>query len=504
MRGRLAAASGIVLGLLAPAAQAGKADDTLNIAWLQQIENYDQYFNTVREGIVFAREVWDTLIDRDPQTGEYKALLAQSYRWVDPLTLDFALRQGVVFHDGTPFGADDVAYTLNWVSDPANKVITQQNVEWIRSVETTGPFAVRLHLKAPFPAALEYLANILPIYPHAYYARVGPQGMSRHPIGTGPYRVVEAEPGKSFTLQRNDEYFAGSPKGRPAIAKIVQRTIGDMSTQIAEVLTGRIDWIWQVPADQAEKLAHVPNVTVKSAETMRIGYVGFDAAGRSGETPMRDQRVREAIAHAIDREAMVKSLVGGESRVLHAACFPSQFGCTEEGVRRYAYDPELAKKLLAEAGYPNGFDIEIYGYRERNWAEAITGYLRAVGIRAKLNFLQYAALRDKNWAGVTALMYMTWGSNSVNDVSAILGNFFKGSPDDFARDAELRRWIEIGDTSIDPELRKTNYRMALQRIADEIYWLPMFSYVTNYALSSDLEFRADADEVPRFYSAHWK
>jgi peptide/nickel transport system substrate-binding protein len=498
----LGGAAALVLATLP--AEAGKSNDTLNIALSKAIENYDQYFNTAREGIVFARQVWDNLLDRDPRTGEYKPLLAKSYRWVDPLTLDFTLREGVVFHNGAKFDADDVVYTLNWVSDPANKVITQANVSWIKSVEKTGPYAVRLHLKAPFPAALEYLAGPLTIYPHEYYAKVGPQGMSRQPIGTGPYKVVAAEPGKSFTLVKNTAYFKDSPKGQPEIGKIVERTIPEVPTQVAELLTGQTDWLWQVPADQTEKLRQMPNLTVKSAETMRIGYIGFDAAGRSGDTPMKNRKVREAIAHAVDREAMVKNLVRGDSHVVNAACFRTQFGCTEDGVRHYDYDPALAKKLLAEAGCPDGFDTEIYAYRDRPWVEAIIGYLRAVGIRAKLDYLEYAALRDKNWAGTTPLFYMTWGSNSVNDVSAIIGNFFKGSPDDFARDDGLKKLIEAGDSSVDPDIRKTNYKKALQRIADEVYWVPMFSYVANYAYTSDLEFTPDADEVPRFYSAHWK
>src|SRR5882724_8267375 len=89
-----------LVAMAASGAHAGKRDDTLNLAWRAEIENYDQYFNTVREGIVFAREVWDTLVDRDPVSGEYKPLLAKSYRWADPLTLDFELREGFVFHDG--------------------------------------------------------------------------------------------------------------------------------------------------------------------------------------------------------------------------------------------------------------------------------------------------------------------------------------------------------------------------------------------------------------------
>jgi peptide/nickel transport system substrate-binding protein len=92
----------------------------------------------------------------------------------------------------------------------------------------------------------------------------------------------------------------------------------------------------------------------------------------------------------------------------------------------------------------------------------------------------------------------------VNDVSAIIGNFFKGSPDDFARDATLQKLIETGDTSVDPEVRKTSYKEALQRIAEEVYWVPMFSYVSNYAFTAELDFTPDADEVPRFYAAHWK
>jgi peptide/nickel transport system substrate-binding protein len=209
--------------------------------------------------------------------------------------MEFELREGIVFHDGEKFGADDVVYTLNFVADPASKVLTQENVSWIKSAEKTGPFAVRLHLKAPFPAALEYLSGPLPIYPHAYYARVGPQGMSRQPIGTGPYKVTQAEPGKSFTLVKNEAYFKDSPKGQPRIGKIVERTIPETPTQIAEIMTGQMDWIWQVPADQAEKLRQVPNLTIKSAETMRIGYIGFDAAGRSSAAPRTASRATNTI-----------------------------------------------------------------------------------------------------------------------------------------------------------------------------------------------------------------
>ena len=140
----------------------------------------------------------------------------------------------------------------------------------------------------------------------------------------------------------------------------------------------------------------MPQLQVVSGETMRDRVPQLQHRRENTPTPqLKDIRVRQAIAHAIDREAMVKQIVGEGARVLHTQCFPSQFGCTDEGAPRYTYDPAKAKQLLAEAGFPNGFDIDLYAYRERNQTEAMIGYLRAVGIRANLRFMQYAAMREQ-------------------------------------------------------------------------------------------------------------
>src|SRR5262249_7325349 len=219
--------------LIATPAFAGKKDPTLNIAWDQPLDIADAYFNTSREGILAARMIWDQLIERDPDTFEYRAGLATAWRWVDDLTLEFDLRRGVTFHNGQPFDADDVVYTLNFVSDPANKILQQSNVSWIKNAKKIDKFKVRVHLKPSFPAALEYVAGPIPIYPHKYYAEVGPQGMARKPIGTGPYMVENLEPGKSIVFVKNPNYWEGSAKGKPSIGKVVQRFIPEKTTQIA-------------------------------------------------------------------------------------------------------------------------------------------------------------------------------------------------------------------------------------------------------------------------------
>jgi peptide/nickel transport system substrate-binding protein len=490
--------------LLAAPALAGKKDDTIRFAYDQVPENIDPYFNNVRIGVIIAHQVWDTLIYRDPKTNEYKPQLATSWKWIDNRTLELELRKGVKFHNGEPFDADDVVYTLNFVVKPDSKVVTANNVNWIEKAEKVDQYKVRITTKKPFPAAIEYLAGPVVIHPNEYYAKVGPKGMNEKPVGTGPYKVVEHAVGKYVRLEKNPDYFKDSPQGAAKVSKVEIRFIPDRQTQVAEILSGGVDLIMSVPLDQANQLKAVPHVKIVSGETMRIAFLNYNSTEKSSAPMLRDIRVRQAINHAIDRETMVKQIVGEGARVLHTQCFPSQFGCTDEGAVRYKYDPAKSKQLLKEAGFPDGFDIDIYAYRERNQTEAMIGYLRAVGIRANLRFLQYAAMREQVRSGKAALVHQTWGSFSVNDVSASTPVYFKFLPDDITRDPEVRDALEKGDTSVDPEVRKAAYKKALGLIAERAYGLPLFSLTTYYAAAKDLDFTPYPDELPRFWEMSWK
>ncbi|CAO3425438.1 ABC transporter substrate-binding protein [Azospirillum endophyticum] len=501
----VAAVAALALPMVSTGAFANKANDTLVYASDSEPENISPYHNNLREGVIVAHLVWETLIHRNPKTGAYEPELATAWKWVDPVTLELTLRQGVTFQDGSPFTADDVVFTFNYVLTPEAKVVTKQNVEWMAGADKIDDHTVRVRLKGPFPAALEYLSGPTPIYPAAYFKKVGLDGFSKAPIGTGPYRVTAVENGKGVKMEKFKGYWKGSPLGDPSIGKIEFRVIPDGETRMAELMTGGVDWIWRVPKDQADQLKAVPNVAVLSAETMRVGFLQFDAAGRTAaDTPMKNEKVRQAIAYAIDRQAMVKNLAGEGARVMHSACFIDQIGCTDDGVPRYDYNPDKARKLLAEAGYPNGFDTDLYAYRERDYAEAVVGYLRAVGIRANLRFLKYAAMREAARAGKVPLEYQTWGSYSVNDASAFTGVWFKENEDDMSRDPKVKALLEKADTTTDIAARKDLYKQALSMIAEKGYLLPLFSYPSNYAFSSDLSFTAQADELPRFYTAHWK
>jgi peptide/nickel transport system substrate-binding protein len=495
--------------LVVTPAAAGKKDDTL--VWATDRDNpiADPFYLNTRELVVVGHHVWDTLVIIDPETAAIKPLLATSWKWVDATTLEFELRKGVKFHSGKEMDADDVVYTLSHVSNQANAISNYALLQWIKSAEKIDAHKVRVSLKNPFPPALAYLAGLGFIMQKGHYdgAPVKPDGKKDFgavkPNGTGPYKITEVKPGDYIMMERNDAYFKGGYKGTPKIGKIKFRTIKDGNTRVAELMTGAIDWIWDVPKDQAERIKANPAVVVENAKTLRVSYLQFDIQGVSGQKFFADKRVRQAFAHAIDRESLTKNLVGPASVVVHAACHPDQFACSAD-VPKYAFDPAKAKALLAEAGYPNGFEFDLYAYRDREFTEAVIGDLAKVGLKPKLNYVQYTAFLDVVHKGRTPVAHGTWGSNSVPDVSAMTAHFFSHGPDDLTKDPEVKKLIEEADSLTDPEKRKAAWQKALARIAGEAYWVPLFTYAKYYAFSKDLDFKPTSDEIPPFFAAKWK
>ena len=213
----------------------------------------------------------------------------------------------MTFQNGDKFTADDVVYTIQSILDPKSGITVPCNYSCLAGAEKIDDLHVRLKLKRVFPAALEYLAMVLPIYPKDYRKRVGHEGFSKAPIGTGPYKFTRADGMNEIDLVRNDAYFAG-PKGKPAIGKIVVNVVADASTELTSILSGRDDWIWQYSPDQFDNINRMPNLQAVRADSMRVGYLSMDAAGRTGaDNPFTNQKVRQAVFYAIDRQAIART-----------------------------------------------------------------------------------------------------------------------------------------------------------------------------------------------------
>ena len=470
-RSALVAATSLAV---APSARAQKAADTLRIQFVDAVPNIDMYFNSQRTGLILAHQAWDMLVHRDPSTFEIKPSLATEWRFAEDNSLELKIRQGVKFHDGSPLSADDVVYTINMASDPASKVATPSNYAWIDKAEKIGDFAVTIKMKRPTPAALEYLAMVTPIHPKAYREKVGPEGFAAKPVGAGPYKIVKNDQGKEVVFERFDDYWQGSPKGRPAIKRLQVLFVPDLATEVTNLLGKQTDWIWNINPDQMAQINKLPHLQAVQQESMRIGYLSIDAAGRSGAgNPLTKLKVRQAIWHAVNRKEFADKLVQGGSRVPPAPCFPTQFGCDADAAVKYDYNPAKAKALLAEAGYPDGFETEmVTSVQPTSWPAAVQNYLAAVGIKARINQLQVAPAITKTEKGESPLYMQSWGSYSINDVSAILPVMFgAGQLQNYSKNPELEKLIAEGGSTSDKAVRAKAYSAAIKIATEQAYWL---------------------------------
>jgi peptide/nickel transport system substrate-binding protein len=478
---------------------AGKADDTFNVAFDAGPSTLDAYKEADRPGLSLIRMLYTGLIQKDAQTGKFEPALASSFKFVNDTTMEFKLRKDVVFHDGSKMTADDVVYTLNLVASKDYNARYQNTVSWIDKVEKVSDDTVRIRMKEPFPLALEMLSENLPIYPRAYY-QANMSLMGAKPVGTGPYKLVESTPGSRYVFERFDQHFGQ----KPAIRKLVVRILPDTNTQYAELLSGGLDWVWRLPPDAAKKLATQKSLDVKTVSILRISYVSINPRFQDGKSPLANVKVRQALNMAIDREAIRQALVGGASKLTNSACNPLQFGCSTD-VRAYKHDVTGARKLLAEAGYPNGFAIDmVMAYPPRSIFEVVSANLAQVGVKVNLIEQQYATATTAWREGRAPLLAAAWGSYGIADVALSTSNFFKGGADDQAQNPEVVSLLKAADSSVDAPLRKQKYEQALKIIADRAYWIPLWNHSLSYAQTNTVNFSVDADEFPRFYKATWK
>lgn len=489
-------------------AQAGKSDDTIVMALGSPQPTMDPRDHRARVGIIKDWHVYDPILRRDSKTGRVKPALALSVKPVGKLTWEIKLRRGVKFHNGEPFDAEAVKYTIDSMKDPKNKFLNSGNATWAEEVAVKDPYTVHVITKKPFPIVEELLTAILPV-PPAFAQKEGKQGMALKAIGTGPYKFVSWTKGVSLVLVRNDDYWG--PK--PAIKNLVIRPIKESATQIAELLRGGVHVIRQVPPDQVEFINKSGAAVVKSAPVLRVVYLQIDQAGRDSRThkALKDVRVRRAIAHAVNVDALIQHILQGRAMRSATGLSPLHFGY-DEGAQPPRHDPALAKKLLAEAGYAGGFPVTLYTYSgsvmaERQVAETILADLRQVGIEAKIfhfdNVGVYTKMGTSGKRGDLTLA--SWGSRSIFDAHQLLLPILHSKdPLSYANVPALDKEIDAGASTVDAEERKQIYKRAQKIILDQMLLVPMFGQHEIVGVSKNLEFTPAGDEILRIYEARWK
>src|SRR5881409_669947 len=402
----------LLLALVAPTAAPAAPEGQLT--WAVHVSLAPTWFDPAETtGIItpfmFLYALDDALVK--PMPGNPMApSLAESWTVSpDGLSYEFALRKGVKFHNGDPLTAEDVKFSLERYRGAASGPFKTR----IAGVDVVDSHRVRFRFKQPWPDFMTFYGTMATgagwIVPKKYVDKVGDDGFKRAPVGAGPYKVVSFTPGVELVLEAFDGYW----RTVPSIKRLVMRTVSEESTRAAALKRGEVDLAYLFAGPVAEELRKTPGIRLEAP--LLTGAFWLELTEQwDAKSPWHDRRVRLAASHAIDRGAINQAETLGFSR-LTGTIVPRIFQFAVP-VEPPAYDPARAKKLLAEAGYPNGFDAgDFYPFPPYNsMGEAILGYFQAVGIRSRLRTMERATYfttwREKKLHGVILVVTSVMGN----------------------------------------------------------------------------------------------
>ena len=493
----------LTLGLLWPGElPAQTKDDTVVYAIQSDMQNWDPPNSVLRESIILGYHVFDHLAARDLKSGKVGPGLALSWRTVDETTWEVKLRQKVKFHDGSPFTARDVKASFDRVLDEKNKLTARGNHTKIKSVEVVDDYTVRFKTDGPYPLFAERLSALV-MQSEKVMKEKGHEWMQENPVGTGPYKLVKWSKKQEHLLVRNDDYWG--PK--PAFKYVRVRIIPEQATQIAELMSGGVDVIKAVPPDQMDVINKSGAARTSTSPILRTSFLQLDQAGRTGKNPFQDKRVRQAANLAVDIDSIIKHVLNGLGDRTATTINPMAFGY-DPSLKAYKQDAAAAKKLLAEAGYPSGFEVgflttaPIVEPALPQTSEAISADLAKVGIKTKKRYVgevgPYVNLvRDGK---ADPMFEWSWGYYSIFDADAILYDVMRcNEPYSYYCNQALDDLIIQGRSTLDQKKRAEVYIRAQKLAYEDAAYLFKWGLRGVWGISNRIEYEAPRDEIDRMF-----
>lgn len=430
------------------------------------------------DGWSVIHSIYDALVQLGAE-GTLQMVLAESMTQVDPRIWEIVLRSGVTFHNGEPFDANSVEFSIAHIVDPETKSQIAGSFGVIENVEIVDPLTVRLHTAQPAPWLPSQMAPWLAMLP-PQYASDPANDFAQNPVGTGPYQFVRWDRGSRIILEENADYFGGGAKGTPVVPKVWFRFVPDATTRVTDIISGTSQLIRAVPFDELEIVAEAAEVVSQPIAGCAIVRIPTDIA------PFDDARVRLAMNHAIDVDTIVAALLGGNGTRLPNLFVPGGLGF-DGAMAPHAYDPELAKQLLADAGYGDGFSARLaHTIAERtDLVAAVAGQLEAVGISVELEPLETATF-NATWTDPEAapLRFLTWRPlyDPYTLLSLVISN--KGFLSRY-NDPEAQALIDAGAIETDREARNRTYQDLGRVLHDSPAAIYLWSLTSFYGMERD-------------------
>ena len=441
-------------------AQGTTGEAERKVALTADVGSMDPYRDNSVVGLEIQGHVFDPLVDFRGPDFTPTPLVAERWENPDPTTWRFFLRKGIKFHDGKELTAEDVKFSFELAQASPTAKAKVANVTDVGVVDRH-----TVEVKTSGPAA-SLLANLTFIYilPKADYQAKGAEAFGQKPIGSGAYRVERWDKGQRIVLAAFDRYWGG----KKAPARILIRPIAEGSTRLAELVTGGVDVIQDVPVENVKQVRENKELAVVQAKGIRQIFFPINARA---DTPLKDKRVRLAINLAIDRDTIVRDVLQGFGEARTGPFGSRQFGFNPEAAKLLAYNPDRAKALLTEAGHPNGIDVTWNLCRgcwlkDTEILETVASQLKAVGIRVKINLLEVNQLLANQNIGNFQIGMIRWSRQYDSD-TIIAGIQAQSTTQKWYANEEVDKLIVKGRETLDRTAREKVYQELYKAMVED-------------------------------------
>jgi peptide/nickel transport system substrate-binding protein len=486
-------APGVRTVAAAPAAGVANQGSAVTIALASEPNTFDPHLTVGRNTQIFVANVFDGLTARDASGQVTPALATQWSVLPDNSGWQFTLREGVTFQNGEPFTAESVKYTIDRLIDPATKSTVSSEMATIAGVDVVNPTTIVIRTKQPdimVPSRFSelYGAMLAP-------GQTDPAAMATKPNGTGPFKVTDWVKNERLVLEANPSYW----RGPASVSKITMRPILEDATRVAALQTGEVDFISNVPYERITELEGNPNLLVKTVATPRVFFIGIDPR----VAPFNDVKVRQALNYAVDVDSIISALYLGHATRLATVVPTSCFGY-DGSVTPYPYDPDKARQLLAEAGYPNGFSVEFDSFtgsvaEHSKPAEAIVEYLRQVGLDVKLNVFEFGAFGPRRVANQLSPLHIYSFGNVYFEPAWQIKWMMQQNLGLFYRNEEVYSMMSQAEATFDPSARVPIYAKAQQMLKDDAGFIFLYTNDAVFAMNKKVLYEPRADETQWLY-----
>jgi peptide/nickel transport system substrate-binding protein len=474
------------------------AKDVITVDLVNEPSSLDPHVQWNPDSYFVYRNIFDNLVTRDDK-GTIVPQVAAAWKYLSDTEVEFTLQSGIAFHDGSPLTAEDVAFSVSRITDKAFNSPQLGQFNKIVKAEATGPNTVKLTTDGPYPVLLAQLVK-LSIVPKKVVEAMGKEQFNLKPVGSGPYKFESWQRGVGVTLVRNDAYWGA--KG--GFAKALFRPVPDAATRLANLQAGASDLGVSLDPDIAAQLKTSAKAKPLVVLSERVAYVRLNPM----RAPLDNPKLRLAIAHAIDKQAITEGLLGGNDKPVDQFLSPVHVGWAE-GFQGPKYDPALAKKLIAEIGpaAKQRFNFATAPVYDQRVVQAVQQMLTDVGLNVDIEMTDMATWLQRAQGDQKAAPYIFFGrwSCACQDADGILAPLLEStSAWSAVRDPAIDALLAKARSTLDTKQRLEAYAGVHKLVGEQVPLVPLYQAAIIYGAAKPLEFTPTPNESMFLNRMSWK